>query len=214
MNALRAMYGLRRVCLAVTSFLMSACTIHLLNLPSELPAAHLCQGLQDFQSMSVNHQFAARCIDIISSLASKWNISLPENTATVSGSRGSDSRGWRSPPSSAFFAASIPRKQSSGNSARSESAITRLQDGPFDPPQPIQHQQQYESFFSDPSTPMEPTQNQNVFWTPFPVQGIPTLQQGWSNTMSGISAQAVDSCLLYTSPSPRDGLLSRMPSSA
>ena len=25
---------------------------------------------------------------------------------------------------------------------------------------------------------------------------------------------AVDSCLLYTSPSPRDGLLSRMPSSA
>ena len=30
-------------------------------------------------------------------------------------------------------------------------------------------------------------------------------------TVLGIS---VDSCLLYTSPSPRDGLLSRMPSSA
>ena len=28
------------------------------------------------------------------------------------------------------------------------------------------------------------------------------------------NAEAVDSCLLYTSPSPRDGLLSRMPSSA
>ena len=28
------------------------------------------------------------------------------------------------------------------------------------------------------------------------------------------SADAVGSCLLYTSPSPRDGLLSRMPSSA
>ena len=26
--------------------------------------------------------------------------------------------------------------------------------------------------------------------------------------------QEIDSCLLYTSPSPRDGLLSRMPSSA
>mgnify|MGYP003379963938 CR=1 FL=1 len=26
--------------------------------------------------------------------------------------------------------------------------------------------------------------------------------------------QLIDSCLLYTSPSPRDGLLSRMPSSA
>ena len=29
-----------------------------------------------------------------------------------------------------------------------------------------------------------------------------------------INGLEVDSCLLYTSPSPRDGLLSRMPSSA
>ena len=28
------------------------------------------------------------------------------------------------------------------------------------------------------------------------------------------AAQGIESCLLYTSPSPRDGLLSRMPSSA
>ena len=30
----------------------------------------------------------------------------------------------------------------------------------------------------------------------------------------GISPYWIDTCLLYTSPSPRDGLLSRMPSSA
>ena len=30
----------------------------------------------------------------------------------------------------------------------------------------------------------------------------------------GVTYQALDTCLLYTSPSPRDGLLSRMPSSA
>ena len=30
----------------------------------------------------------------------------------------------------------------------------------------------------------------------------------------GIDVTTVDACLLYTSPSPRDGLLSRMPSSA
>ena len=30
----------------------------------------------------------------------------------------------------------------------------------------------------------------------------------------GATAEAVGRCLLYTSPSPRDGLLSRMPSSA
>ena len=32
--------------------------------------------------------------------------------------------------------------------------------------------------------------------------------------MLGINAQPDTICLLYTSPSPRDGLLSRMPSSA
>ena len=31
---------------------------------------------------------------------------------------------------------------------------------------------------------------------------------------AGISLQQIRTCLLYTSPSPRDGLLSRMPSSA
>ena len=34
------------------------------------------------------------------------------------------------------------------------------------------------------------------------------------NHTGEICAQALYSCLLYTSPSPRDGLLSRMPSSA
>ena len=33
-------------------------------------------------------------------------------------------------------------------------------------------------------------------------------------TVQGFDVQDPDTCLLYTSPSPRDGLLSRMPSSA
>ena len=32
--------------------------------------------------------------------------------------------------------------------------------------------------------------------------------------MAGFALKIVKACLLYTSPSPRDGLLSRMPSSA
>ena len=36
----------------------------------------------------------------------------------------------------------------------------------------------------------------------------------YSNTIVAGGFQGVGSCLLYTSPSPRDGLLSRMPSSA
>ena len=36
----------------------------------------------------------------------------------------------------------------------------------------------------------------------------------FDKTQSVLEAQRLISCLLYTSPSPRDGLLSRMPSSA
>lgn len=49
MNALRAMYGLRRVCLAVTGMLLSASTIHLLNLPSEPAVSYLSQALRKFK---------------------------------------------------------------------------------------------------------------------------------------------------------------------
>ena len=35
-----------------------------------------------------------------------------------------------------------------------------------------------------------------------------------SSTFGNILVVGLNSCLLYTSPSPRDGLLSRMPSSA
>ena len=43
------------------------------------------------------------------------------------------------------------------------------------------------------------------------------LNQPWPERnagRSGHTAPAAEGCLLYTSPSPRDGLLSRMPSSA
>ena len=38
--------------------------------------------------------------------------------------------------------------------------------------------------------------------------------QGYKNRFPTMSKRRFKTCLLYTSPSPRDGLLSRMPSSA
>ena len=182
MNALRAMYGLRRVSLAVSSFLMSASTIHLLNLPSDPAAAHLSQGLQDLQSMAVNHQFAARCVDIIRSLAAKWNIALPESAAAVGVFRGPGGpRAWPSPPSSTFFAASIPRKESSsgGSGTRSEGSNPSRADGPFHPPRPGPLHQM--SYYSDPATPVDSARGSNQFWTPFPVQGAPAQPAAWND---------------------------------
>ena len=51
----------------------------------------------------------------------------------------------------------------------------------------------------------------NVSISNQPVLTSPSIQTGNQNISEKPS---VKSCLLYTSPSPRDGLLSRMPSSA
>lgn len=180
-NVLRNIYGLRRVPLAVTWLLLSASTIHLLNLPSESASTHLCQGMHDLQAISVNHQFAAKCVDIVRALAAKWNIPLPEGAAAASTFK----EHWPSPPSSTFFAASIPRNSSSGSDTRSGGSESN-QD-PFPPPeqtstqlrQQRQRQQQFPTYYSDTTTPMDANQTQMAFWTPFPAQGVPTQQQHW-----------------------------------
>ena len=49
----------------------------------------------------------------------------------------------------------------------------------------------------------------------FPVtEGLLKRQVGSIAAVNGVSFHIKRGCLLYTSPSPRDGLLSRMPSSA
>ena len=47
-----------------------------------------------------------------------------------------------------------------------------------------------------------------------PVAIYPFLTSNSNNPVFGLLSGLYDTCLLYTSPSPRDGLLSRMPSSA
>lgn len=182
MNALRAVYGLRRISLAVTNVLLSASTIHLLNLPSEAAAAHLSQALQDLEAMSVNHRFAARAIDIIRSLSSKWRIALPEGAASVAMYRIFGQTEMASSPS-AFFAASIPQVPERARSGESSSSSS---DSPFGPPgsQAIPQQTSVPTFYSDPMTPAHSSHSQTTFWTPFPVQGMPIPPAGHNtNTM-------------------------------
>ncbi len=181
MNALRNMYGLRRVCLAVTSLLLSASTIHLLNLPLEPSTTNLAQALNDLQTMSLNHTFAARCVDIIRSLAGKWNINLPDGSSPASTFRHDSRRSEFSPTTSTFWAATIPRNdsgQSSGTSSHSR------HESPFQAPngQP-QDQQPGPPLFSDPAMQMDPTHMQDLFWTPFPGQTMPIATQ---NLLSGM----------------------------
>ncbi len=193
MTALRAMYGLRRVCLAATSLLLSASTIHLLNLPSEPAASHLSQGLYDLQAMSMNHRFAGRCVDIIRSLATKWHISLPEAAASLPPLRQINPRKGLSPVTSTFWGASI-RRDDSGRSSGSSSG---QQESPFPPP-PSYGQQHVTSvpIANDLTAQLDSNEMQNFCWTPFPGQQMPVpLQQVLPSMamdisgMDGISTQ-------------------------
>jgi hypothetical protein len=185
-NALRAMYGLRRVCLPVTGFLLSASTIHLLNLPSETSGRHLSQAMHDLQAMSTNHVFAARCVDIIRSLASKWKISLPEDAPSKSPSK-QNGRTTGS-PKSAFYSASIPRQNSSQSGTRSADSLDSRasnpakHESPFAPPAPSSHPQdsnsnQNSGYYSDQFPSMDQmSMQQQAYWLPFPVQSMPNAQ--------------------------------------
>ena len=182
LNALRAMYGLRRVCLPVTGFLLSASTIHLLNLPSDTSGRHLSQAMHDLQAMSINHLFAAKCVDIIRSLASKWKINLPEDAP-----KRSPSKQNRRSPKSAFYSASIPRQNSSQSGTQSADSLDShaskpaKQESLFAPPtQPSQphdtNSNQSTGYYSDhfPLMNQIPMQQQ-AFWLPFPVQSMPNI---------------------------------------
>jgi hypothetical protein len=141
--------------------------------------------------MSLNHPFAARAIDIIRSLSSKWTIALPEAAAAVANYRVAGGR--RSPIQTSFFAASIPRKQSSEGRKQSATSIGSTQSSkmsPFSPPSaaPPRQQQQLQqhhrldhppsstpdAVFSDPGAPLDPRHGN--FWTPFPTQVMPMPQ--------------------------------------
>jgi hypothetical protein len=188
-NALRAMYGLRRVCLPVTGFLLSASTIHLLNLPSETSGRHLSQAMHDLQAMSTNHLFAGRCVDIIRSLATKWKINLPDDAPSLSPSRSSGRAG--SSPKSAFYSASIPRQNSSQSGTRSANSMdshhsnnptkpTKLE-SPFAPPAPSSHPHDATSnsgsgFYSEHFPSMDQMSMHQSYWLPFPVQSMPNAQ--------------------------------------
>ena len=181
---------MRRVCLAVTGMLLSASTIHLLNIPAEPASVHLVQILHDLQAMAVNHQFAARCVEIIRSLATKWRITLPDRTP---GGSVFHLPNQQSPTASAFFASSIPRKQSSGTGTRSNTSTSSQQNSPFGPPGQHHPQQQQQPIICGEPTALDPTQSQDAFWTPFPVQGMParahTLQSSLLDFMQMAGSQ-------------------------
>jgi hypothetical protein len=95
------LYGLGRVCVILSHCLLSASTIHLLNLPSPSASHHLVRAVRNLCDMSARHSFAGRCVRVLYSLAQKWDIRLPEQVEQLmSGVR---SGLQQQPPPSDYF---------------------------------------------------------------------------------------------------------------
>ncbi|KAI9785682.1 MAG: hypothetical protein M1839_008699 [Geoglossum umbratile] len=77
MTTYRDMYGLRRIVVLSAHIILSASTIHLVDFPTPPASERLVQGVRDLEEISAHNAFSNRSLDIIRSLADKWNIPIP-----------------------------------------------------------------------------------------------------------------------------------------
>jgi hypothetical protein len=76
-------HGLRQICNIAVYIAHSACTIHLLNLPDKNARRDIVHGVKHLEEIAEGWLGARRTLSILSVLARKWNIDLPEEAEAV-----------------------------------------------------------------------------------------------------------------------------------
>lgn len=76
-------HGLRQIVNVAVYILHTACTIHLLNLPEKNARRDIIHGVKHLEEMAEGWLCARRTLRILSVLAKKWKVELPEEAATV-----------------------------------------------------------------------------------------------------------------------------------
>ncbi|KAJ4301537.1 hypothetical protein N0V90_003630 [Kalmusia sp. IMI 367209] len=76
-------HGLRQICNIVVYIAHSACTIHLLNLPEKNAKRDIVHGVKHLEEIAEGWLCARRTLGILSVLARRWKVDLPEEAATV-----------------------------------------------------------------------------------------------------------------------------------
>lgn len=76
-------HGLRQICNIVVYIAHSACTIHLLNLPEKNAKRDVIHGAKHLEEIAEGWLCARRTLGILSVLAKRWKVDLPEEAATV-----------------------------------------------------------------------------------------------------------------------------------
>jgi len=83
MRLYKRTYGLRQICNIAVYIVHSACTIHLLNLPEKTAKRDIIHGVKHLEEIAEDWLCARRTLSILSVLARKWKIDLPEEAAQV-----------------------------------------------------------------------------------------------------------------------------------
>lgn len=76
-------HGLRQVCNICVYIAHSACTIHLLNLPEKSAKRDIIHGIKHLEEIAEGWLCARRTLGILSVLAKRWKVELPEEAAAV-----------------------------------------------------------------------------------------------------------------------------------
>lgn len=76
-------HGLRQICNIAVYIAHSACTIHLLNLPEKNAKRDIIHGVKHLEEIAESWLCARRTLGILSILANRWKIEMPEEAATI-----------------------------------------------------------------------------------------------------------------------------------
>lgn len=83
MRLYKRSHGLRQIPNVAVYITHSACTIHLLNLPDKNAKRDIVHGLKHLEEIAEGWLCARRTLAILSVLAHKWNVALPDDAAVV-----------------------------------------------------------------------------------------------------------------------------------
>ncbi|KAK6085856.1 Nitrogen assimilation transcription factor nit-4-like protein 2 [Seiridium cupressi] len=83
MRLYKKLYNLRQICNIAVYMIHSACTIHLLNLPEKTAKRDIIHGIKALEEIAEDWLCGRRTLSIISVLARKWNVEMPEEAAHV-----------------------------------------------------------------------------------------------------------------------------------
>lgn len=83
MRLYKKLYDMRQICNIAVYMVHSACTIHMLNLPEKTAKRDIIHGVKHLEEIAEDWLCARRTLSILSVLARKWKVELPEEAALV-----------------------------------------------------------------------------------------------------------------------------------